>query len=132
MPFPASEALPITRRRCRRSRKDPATQAERDAIQWKAIKAEFNWSNDEWAETWLPWVRVAACHVDGDRTALKSLMLDLISAGDAPNVLEGLTRTKIHLQALVELTNAALSRSFLVLEELGYSAENQPPVSRVN
>jgi hypothetical protein len=58
MPFPDSDALPITRRRCRRTRKEPVTQAERDAIQWKAIKAEFNWSNDERAETWVPWVRV--------------------------------------------------------------------------
>jgi hypothetical protein len=46
--------------------------------------------------------------------------------------LEGLTRTKKHLDALSKLMQAALTRMFLVIEEFGYSPGNPPPDSRVN
>src|ERR1700683_422844 len=115
--IPDSDALPINRRKSRRRPKQaPATQAERDALEIVAIKAEFDWSNDEWAETWLPWIRVAAMQVGGDQDRLKDGMRRLVKSGEAPNVLEGLTRTKMHLEALHKLVDAALTRSFLVLE----------------
>jgi hypothetical protein len=31
-----------------------ATQEERDAMRFQAIKANFDWSNEEWASTWPP------------------------------------------------------------------------------
>jgi hypothetical protein len=63
---------------------------------------------------------LAAVHVAGDQDRLKELMRELVSAGEAPNLLEGLTRTKKHLEALEKLIDVALVRSFLVLERLGY------------
>jgi hypothetical protein len=129
--IPDADGLPITSRR-RKRRHRSMTQTERDALQFEAIKAEFGWSNDEWAATWLPWVRVAAVHVAGDHDKLKKLMADFVKDGEASNVLEGLSRTKEHLVALAELIDTALSRSFLVLERLGYSADNPPPETRVN
>ena len=110
----------------------PATQEERDAQQLVAIKAEFDWTNEQWSETWLPWVRVAGVQVGRDQDRLQETMRDLVAAGEAPNVLEGLTRTKQHLEALEKLIDAALMRSFLVLERLGYSPDNPPPNSRMN
>jgi hypothetical protein len=133
MTFPDSEALPITRRKNRKRRKvAPATQAERAALQFAAIKAEFDWTNEQWSETWLPWVRVAAVHVGSDQDRLQEFMRGTVAGGEAPNLLEGLTRTKKHLEALEKLIDAALARSFLVLERLGYSPDNPPPDSRVN
>jgi hypothetical protein len=60
--IPDSDALPVASRRKRRKRPSdrPMTQEERNALNFEAIKAEFDWSNDEWAEMWLPWVRIAA------------------------------------------------------------------------
>jgi hypothetical protein len=91
--IPDADGLPITSRR-RKRRHRSMTQTERDALQFEAIKAEFGWSNDEWAATWLPWVRVAAVHVTGDHDKLKELMADFVKDGEASNVLEGLSRTK--------------------------------------
>jgi hypothetical protein len=131
--IPDSNALPITRRkRPKKSNKRVMTQEARDAMQFNAIKAEFDWSNDDWASTWLPWVRVAAVHVGGDQDKLKDLMADFVKDGEAANILEGLTRTKMHLEALYKLVDAALMRSFLVLERLSYSPDNPPPDSRAN
>jgi hypothetical protein len=130
-----ADALPVPSRRRKRQRKPndrPMTQEERDALEFEAIKVEFNWSNDEWAALWLPWVRVAAIYVRGDQDKLKELMADLVKEGNAPNLLEGLTRTKLHLEALYDLVQAALMRSFLMIERLGYSPDNPPPESRVN
>ena len=98
----------------------------------KAIRADFDWSNEHWATTWLPWVRIAAFQVNCDQDRLKEGMATLVKVGEAPNVLEGLTRTKMHLEALIKLIQNAETRSFLVLERLGYSPDNPPPDSRMN
>jgi hypothetical protein len=108
------------------------TQEERDALQFEAIKAEFDWSNDDWAATWLPWVRLAAIHVAGNQDKLKELMAGFVKDGEAENILEGLTRTRLHLESLHRLVDTALGRSFLVLERLGYSPDNLPPDGRVH
>jgi hypothetical protein len=132
--IPDSEALPVVSHRKRRKRTNgpPATPEERAAINFEAIKAEFDWSNDEWAAMWLPWVRIAAMHVGGDRAQLKQAIRHIIEIGEAQNILEGLARTQKHLGALSKLMEAALTRMFVVLEELGYSPDNPPPDSRVN
>jgi hypothetical protein len=133
MTLPDSQALPIARRKNRKQRKvAPATQAERDALQFAAINAEFDWTNEHWSETWLPWVRLAAVHVGGDQDRLQEAMREIVADGRAPNLLEGLTRTKKHLEGLEKLIGIALTRSFLILERLGYSPDNQPPDSRVH
>jgi hypothetical protein len=46
--IPDSSALPIERRKNRKRRKrQAATQEGRDALQLKAIQAEFDWSNQD-------------------------------------------------------------------------------------
>jgi hypothetical protein len=132
--IPDASTLPIAAPRKKRKKaiKQPMTQQERDALQFEAIRAEFDWSNDEWAATWLPWVRLAAIHVACDQEKLKGSMAEFVKDGGAGNTLEGLTRTKMHLEALRKLVEAALNRSFLVLERLGYSPDNPPPDGRVH
>ncbi|MCA1470864.1 hypothetical protein I6F09_23545 [Bradyrhizobium sp. IC3195] len=132
--IPDANNLPIAkhRRRHKKPINRPMTQEERDALQFEAIKAEFDWSNDEWAATWLPWVRLAAIHVAGDQDKLKELMAGFVKDGEAGNILEGLTRTRMHLETLHKLVDAALGRSFIVLERLGYSPDNLPPDGRVH
>jgi hypothetical protein len=127
MEIPNSNRLPKPTRSKRRGKTGgAATQAERDAIQFEAIKAEFNWQNDEWAATFLPFVRIAAVVVRGDRKKTLEFMREAAQSGDAPNFLEGLTRTKLHLEALHKLLDTALMRSYLTLEQLGYSPDNPP------
>jgi hypothetical protein len=43
-----------------------------------------------------------------------------------PQLLEGLTRTRLHLESLHKALDVALSRSFLIIERLGYSPDNPP------
>jgi hypothetical protein len=121
--MPDGFALPKRRNR-KRPKVQPATQEERDALRFEAIKADFNWTNDDWGTTWLPWVRISAVTVNNDDVTLKDLMQQFVATGEASNVLEGLTRTKMQLKALHKLVDAALSRSLLVLERLGYSPDN--------
>jgi hypothetical protein len=109
----------------RRNRK-PASQAERDAIQFEAIKAKFNWTNEEWADQHLPWVRTAAVIVAGDRQKLRQMIVEMLKDGSLPEALEGFAQTKQHFEALCELLTAALARSFLVTEEFDYSPDNPP------
>jgi hypothetical protein len=99
--IPDSAALHVASRRKRRKKKPdnrPMTQEERDALQFEAIKAEFDWSNDDWAAMWLPWVRVAAVYVGGDQDRTKEVWRAHALAGEAPNILEGLTLTRRHLE----------------------------------
>lgn len=108
-----------------RERKKPETQVE--PLRFQAIKVRFEWSDDDWAVTHLPWVRMAACQVGSNQNRLMEMMNEFIASGRAPEMLDGLVGTKEHLQALVKLIEVALTRSFLVLEQFGYSPDNPPP-----
>jgi hypothetical protein len=77
-----------------------ATQEERDALRFKAIKAKFDWTNDDWATTWLPWVRIAAVFVGDNDTHLQEAVRAMIPDGNVPDTLDGLTKLKDHLQSL--------------------------------
>jgi len=115
------------------SAKGPAaTQEQRDAMRFKRIKARFDWTNEDWANTWLPWVRLAAVTIEADDAELKEIMADAVKTGKVPNTLDGWCELKAHLHGLVKLSDIALNRSFLVLERLGYSPENPPPETKVN
>jgi hypothetical protein len=59
-------------------------------------------------------------------------MGDFVRAGQAPELLEGMTRTRLHLEMLHNLLQAALHRSFLVVERLGYGPGDSLPDARVN
>jgi hypothetical protein len=56
----SSKTPPIPKRKLGPSKKQkadqdrPMTQEERNAVRFEAINANFDWSNDEWAITWLP------------------------------------------------------------------------------
>jgi hypothetical protein len=118
-----------SRREIRKAAKrgNAATPAERAAMTFPAINATFNWSNDDWALTFLPQVRVATIFLQRDDKELEKLMVDFVKQGIVPEVLEGWCKTKRHLEALIELINSASIRSYLVLERLGYSPDNPPP-----
>jgi hypothetical protein len=127
-----NDVPPITKRklgpRPTKNGKDrPMTQDERNAVRFEAVHCDFNWSNEDWAATWLPWVRLAIMALHTDDKDLTEMSGDIIKNGSMPDFLEGLTRTKRHLAALVEGVNAALNRTFLAVERHGYSPENPPP-----
>jgi hypothetical protein len=110
-----------------RTAKRAATQAERDAIRFSAMKIAFGWTNEKWAATWAPWLRIAAATLTFNDDELQDSARAMAKDGCLSDTLEGLAQTKQHMEALVEGLDAALGRLFLVTERLGYSPENPPP-----
>jgi len=82
--------------------------------------------------TYLPHVRIASGILQRDRNELKELMAGFVKVRLAPQMLEGLTNTKKHLEGLAKMIDQALFRSFLLLERLGYSPDNPPSDSQMN
>jgi hypothetical protein len=119
-------APPASRREIRKASKS-ATPAERATLTFPAINAQFNWNNESWAETYLPHIRVAVLTLRRDDKELEKLMAHFAKDGVVPEMLEAYCLTKKHLEHLIELLDAALNRSFLVLERLGYSPDDPPP-----
>src|SRR5438309_1731043 len=103
----------------RQPRKRPATQAQRDGMTWKAEKVDFDWTNDKWAICHLPNVRIASLIMAKDHKQLQSTSAEICESGGVSEMLERMTLTKEHLEALVDLLDRSLFRSFLVLERLG-------------
>ena len=121
------------RKRVSQSKKPGATEGERDDLHFEAVaNARFDWTNDEWAIAHLPFVRIALSKLHRDDVGLQSLLTDLIKDGRVPDLLDDMIRTREHLKALAKMIDIAVTRSFLVLERLGYSPENPPPTGRVN
>jgi hypothetical protein len=87
----------------------------------------FDWTNDEWALAFLPPIRLATLHLAHDDKTLEELMSALAKAGAVPEVFESWAQTRDELRALIELLDAALARSVVALERLGYSPDNPPP-----
>ena len=108
----------------RRSRR-PATPEQRAGTKFDGIKVEFNWTNDEWALAQLQRIRLASALVAHDDDELLAVFQKLIPDGVVPDMLEGLARTKRHVEALHALLNATLMRSFAVLERCGYGPDNE-------
>lgn len=105
----------------------PATEAERAALTFVRQDIKFEWSNEDWGLAHLPNVRMATLALQKDHVELQQLWVDLVEDGLAPDLLERWCETKHHLNALAVLIDDALTRSFLVLERLGYSPDNPPP-----
>lgn len=95
-------------------------------IRFSAIEARFEWTNQAWGVAHLPNVRVASLLLQKDDIELEETVGRLVKAGVMPDTLEGISTTKEHLEALVDLLRAALTRSFVVLERLGYSPDLPP------
>jgi hypothetical protein len=108
----------------------PATQEQRNAFAFKAIEIEWTWDNHEWNDT-IPQIRLAIALLGKDRAELKDAMEQTVKAGLAPEMLENWSVLKKHLKRLIEIVDCALGRSFLVLEELGYSPDKPPPDTAV-
>ncbi|CDX24494.1 hypothetical protein MPL3356_400098 [Mesorhizobium plurifarium] len=112
----------------RKGKKRPASQEERNSMTWKGTKDDlFKWTNDEWSIRHLPQVRIASLVMKQDHEQLRTTMADICETGAVSDMLEQMMLTKEHLEALVDLLDRALFRSFLVLERLGYSPDNPPP-----
>src|SRR5258707_464399 len=62
-----------------------------------------------------------------DHNGLQESWRELATERMAPRTLERLAETAKHLYALAEACDTALTRSFLVLERLGYTPDNLPP-----
>jgi hypothetical protein len=101
-------------------------------LTFQGVNIKFDWTNEEWATTLLPHVRVALAILEKDDTALQTAMGKMVKGGVVPTVLEGWCDTKGHLKAMVEVLDSALARSFVVLERLGYDPDNLPPDSSVH
>jgi hypothetical protein len=54
-------------------------------------------------------------------------MVGVVKTGAVPGMLESSCVTKDHLKSLAEMLDIALTRSFLVLERLGYEPNKPPP-----
>lgn len=105
---------------------DSMSSAEFAAMTFPAVDAEFSWGNDEWALAHLPKVRIASLLLQRDDTALAATIGEMAKAGIVPEMLDGICVTKDHIEALVKMLDAALTRSFVVLERLGYSPDFPP------
>jgi len=104
----------------------PATQAERNAFDFKSIEVKWTWDNHDWNDT-IPQIRLAIGLLGKDRAELKEVMAQITKAGLAPDMLENWSVLKSHLKRMIGILDQALLRSFLVLEELGFSPDKPPP-----
>ena len=101
----------------------PATNDERAAVKFEAIDLTFDWTNKDWARNHLVPVRMASRVLAMDSTELQEAMDKLVKCDAAPEMLESMCDTSDHLKALAEMLDKALTRSFLVLERLGYDPD---------
>ena len=88
-----------------------------------ALAVRFDWTNETWARTNLPHVRIATMLVRRDDVQLTETIGRMTEAGIVNEMLDGLCDTKDHLKAVVELLDAALLRSFVALERLGFTPD---------
>ena len=104
-----------------------ATKAERAAVKFEAMDLPFNWTNEDWTRHHLVSVRIASRLLAMDSTELQEAMAKMVKNGAAPEMLDSMCATRDNLKALTEMLDIALTRSFLVLERLGYGPDNPPP-----
>jgi len=117
-----------TKQESRKQRNDAAaTDAERALLTFTGQDIKFDWSNEDWGLAHLSNVRMATLALQKNHLELQQLWTEIVEDGLAPDLLERWCETKHHLNALVTIIDNALTRSFLVLERLGYSPENPPP-----
>jgi hypothetical protein len=98
-----------------------AKPREPDIATFTALDVAFNWSNEEWARTFLPQIRMAHLVVQRDDKALEEILAQHIKDGIHEELLEQLANTAEHLDGLTQLLNSAIARSSAVLERMGYS-----------
>jgi hypothetical protein len=109
------------------SARHPATPEQRKAITFKGETIQFKYTNDEWISAHLVTVRLAIAALEKDDKELQQITAELVRDGVVPNLLDGLTATKEHLETLANAISTLLTRHFVVLERLGYDPDNLPP-----
>ena len=115
------------------SRQQPATPEQRKAMTFKGKKVKFDWTNEDWAAAFLPSVRLAVISLEKDEKELEEAIGKIMRDGIVPDLLDGLTNTKEHLEALASMIGTVLHRHFIVLERLGYDLDNnKPPDAKLN
>ena len=108
------------------------TGDQRTAMTFPALDVAFDWSNEAWALTFAPPIRMAMFALQKDDKELERAIAALIRRGVVPGMLDGWGDAKQHFKDLAKLLDTALSRSFVVLERLGYDPENPPPDTHVH
>ncbi|WP_158682347.1 hypothetical protein [Sphingopyxis sp. MG] len=111
---------------------DLRTESVHGNLSFEGIDAPFNFTNEQWSLSNLPWVRLASRLVKDDHNELTAKMEGMAHDGLVPDLLENIADTKNHLAALVSLLDMALTRSFVALERLGYTPDSPPPDQAVN
>ena len=106
------------------------TQEEQKAFKFDAIRKEFSWSHEEWSSTWLPWVRLAVACLHQNDQELTDGVGKLIKYGDMGVLLEGLARTKMHFEALIQTVSAAQTRNFLACERMDMDLITRHPTNQ--
>lgn len=109
------------------NRGKPATREQRMAIDFKGEDIKFDYSSEQWIETYIPSIRFAFEVLNKDRAELERSIAGMCREGIVPDLLEGWCRTKDRMECLVKFLDAAFTRTFLVLDEMGYSPTNLPP-----
>ena len=94
---------------------------------FKGKKVKFDWTNEDWAAAFLPTVRIAVAMLEKDEKEFEEAIGKVVRDGVVPDLLDGLTNTKEHLEALASMIGTVLNRHFIVLEKLGYDLDNNPP-----
>jgi len=75
----------------------------------------------------LPMFRLALVMLSRNPKELEASMAELVVAGMAPKLLDDLCIVKQKFADMSHFMDAAISRSFLMLERLGYGPDNPPP-----
>ena len=85
----------MTSKTSRHAKKMPAaTPEQRKAMTFPALKVSFEHTNDDWAITYLPRVRLATLILQRDDMVLEKLMAGFVKDGLAPDMMDGLCMTK--------------------------------------
>ncbi len=109
----------------------PSTPESRKALKFERIDVEFNYTNEEWIERYIPAIRFAFEVIKKDRAELEPIIAGMCREGLVQDLLQGWCATKDRMECLVEFLDTAFTRTFVVLNGLGYSPTNLPPSSPI-
>jgi hypothetical protein len=115
--------LEMTTKKLRRAE----TAAEREAMTVSAEEFEFMWTNRDWSERFLEYVRLAVVIVNKNDRELGRAVGGLAKRGLMADLIKEWILTKDHFEALATLCDTAVCRSSRVMQQLGYSSDDPPP-----
>ena len=115
--------LEMTTKKLRRAE----TAAERKAMAGLAQEFEFIWTNRDWSERFLEYVRLAALIVKKDDRELGKAVGGLAERGLMADLIQEWILTRDHFKDLATLCDTAVCRSTRVMQQLGYSSDEPPP-----